>query len=80
MGRAALIPLSGVTMHRDRQQVAGVKAGRQLTSRKEWSPRQEQQRQMEARDHARQHGKTHRRIEVRPVEAERELRELWAHC
>lgn len=65
-------------MHRDRHQDVGFKPVRESTTRKEWSPSQEQQHQMEAREHARQHGKTHRTHELRSAEADGQIREILA--
>ena len=64
-------------MHRDQQQETGFKASRQH-ARKEWEPAREQQHQMEAREHARQGGKTRRAHDQRAAEAERQIRELVA--
>lgn len=65
-------------MHRDRQQETGFKAGTQARhqERREWESGREQQHQMEAREHARQPGKTHRTHELRAAEAEHQIREL----
>lgn len=62
-------------MYRERQQEAGFKSGRQ-PSRKEWGHGGEEQHQLEAREHARQPGRTQRTHEVRAAEAERQIREL----
>ena len=62
-------------MHRERQQEAGFKSGRQH-ARREWGQGSDEQHQMEAREHARQPGRTQRTYGVREAEAERQIREL----
>ena len=62
-------------MHRERQQEAGYKADRQH-ARKEWGYGGDEQHQMEAREHARQPGRSQRTHDLRAAEAEREVREL----
>jgi len=64
-------------MHRDQQQDSGFKPSREH-ARKEWESAREQQHQMEAREHARQGGKTRRTHDLRAAEAERQIRELVA--
>jgi hypothetical protein len=61
-------------MQRERQQEAGFKSGRH--ARKEWGQGGDEQHQMEAREHARQPGRTQRTHDVREAEAERQIREL----
>jgi len=62
-------------MQRERQQEAGFKSGRQH-ARREWGRGSDEQHQMEAREHARQPGRTQRTHDVRAAEAERQIREL----
>lgn len=62
-------------MHRDQQQEKGFKPERRH-ARKEWEADRAEQHQMEAREHARQHGRVHRAHHLREAEAERQIREL----
>ena len=62
-------------MYRERQQEADFKSDRHPT-RKEWGQGGEEQHQLEARERARQPGRTHRTHAVRAAEAERQIREL----
>ena len=64
-------------MHRDRQQNAGFRTAIPH-ERREWETGREQQHQMEAREHARQGGKTQRAHQQRSAEAERQIREIRA--
>ena len=64
-------------MHRDQQQEPSLKASRHH-ARKEWEPGREQPHQLEAREHARQGGKTRRTQDLRAAEAARQIRELVA--
>ena len=61
-------------MQRDHQTVADPK----VRGRKEWSQSSDHEHQMEAREHARQYGRTRRTFGVRSEEAERQIRELRA--
>lgn len=61
-------------MHREHQQEAAVKKGGH--ERKEWERGNDHEHQMEAREHARQPGKTHKTFGIRSAEAERQIREL----
>ena len=62
-------------MHRERQQEAGFKSSREH-ARREWGYGSDEQHQLEAREHARQPGRTRRALDVRQAEAERQIREL----
>lgn len=62
-------------MNRDRQQEAGFKTSRQH-DRKEWAQGHSEQPQIDAPEHARQHGRAHRTHDLRSAEAERQIREL----
>ncbi len=65
-------------MHRNRQQQTGFKSdpSSRFHERREWASAPETQHQMEAREHARQHGRSHRTHDLRAAEAERQIREL----
>ena len=62
-------------MRRDQQQDTAFKPGRHH-ARKEWGQGGDEQHQMEAREHARQPGKTLRTHGAREAEAQRQIREL----
>lgn len=65
-------------MHHDLQQEAGSGSGHsgRHHERKEWGSARETQHQMEAREHARQHGRSQRTHDLRDAEAQRQIREL----
>lgn len=62
-------------MHRDQQLESSLKPSR-YPARKEWEPGREQSHQLEAREHARQGGKTRRTQDLRAAEAAHQIREL----
>ncbi|MEP7296554.1 MAG: hypothetical protein ABI702_10200 [Burkholderiales bacterium] len=61
-------------MQRDLQHDAPFRS----RGRKEWAHSDDHEHQMEAREHARQHGKSHKAYGARSAEAERQIRELRA--
>jgi hypothetical protein len=74
MGRPPA-PSQEQDMHRDHQQEVGFKRGH---GRREWERSDDESHQMEAREHARQPGKTRKTFGIRSAEAERQIRELRA--
>jgi len=64
-------------MHREHQQQAGF--NQKNHERKEWERSGgDHEHQMEAREHARQPGKTRKTLRIRSAEAELQIRELRA--
>ena len=63
-------------MHRNHEHEQGLR--NRHNGRKEWQYNGEQPHQMEAREHARQHGKMHKTYGIQCDEAVRQIRELRA--